>query len=104
MSLRDILVKQIQNTAVLMYSKSWCPYCRKLKDVLARLGAKFTVEEIDLKPNESEIQDELAKINGGHRTVPMLFIGGKFIGGCDDTLKKDRTGELPKMLQAVNAM
>jgi glutaredoxin len=30
----------------------------------------------------------------GHRTVPMIFLGDNFIGGCDDLRRHVRQGTL----------
>jgi len=33
------------------------------------------------------------------RTVPQIFIGDKHVGGCDDLLELDRSGELDRLIQ-----
>ncbi len=38
------------------------------------------------------------------RTVPRVFIAGKFIGGGDDTARLASNGELKKLLTAASAM
>lgn len=43
-------------------------------------------------------QDVLLKITGA-RSVPRVFVGGKCIGGCDDTLAAQKDGRLEKMLE-----
>ena len=35
----------------------------------------------------------------GRRTVPQIFIGDKHIGGCDELLALDRSGELDRLTQ-----
>lgn len=34
----------------------------------------------------------------GQRTVPSIFIGGKFVGGCSDLQAKHKSGELKTLL------
>ena len=34
----------------------------------------------------------------GQRTVPQVFIGGKHVGGCDDTLAAYKSGALKELL------
>ena len=58
--------------------------------------------QIDNDPNCEEIQNVLGKITGG-RSVPRVFIGGKFLGGGDDTAAAAASGELKAMLVAVGA-
>jgi len=36
----------------------------------------------------------------GRRTVPQIYIGDTHVGGCDDLMALDRTGELAALLAA----
>jgi glutaredoxin len=56
--------------------------------------------QIENEPNCDDIQDALQQVTGG-RSVPRVFISGKFIGGGDDTAAKQASGELLKLLQAA---
>lgn len=47
-----------------------------------------------------DIQDALYEVTGA-RSVPRVFVGGKFIGGGDDTAAKAASGELAQLLAAV---
>lgn len=47
-----------------------------------------------------DIQDALYEVTGA-RSVPRGFVGGKFIGGGDDTAAKAASGELAQLLAAV---
>jgi len=49
--------------------------------------------------NIIDIQDALHEITGA-RSVPRVFVGGKFIGGGDDTAAKAASGELAQLLSA----
>lgn len=33
-------------------------------------------------------------------TIPQLYVGGKFVGGCDITMELHRKGELSELLKA----
>lgn len=46
------------------------------------------------------MQDVLLSITGG-RSVPRVFIGGKFIGGGDETAAAAADGSLEKMISAL---
>ena len=37
----------IDENAVVVFSKSWCPYCRNTKRTLENLGAKYQVYELN---------------------------------------------------------
>ena len=45
-----------------------------------------------------ELQKALLDMTG-QNTVPNIFVKGKHIGGCDNTLAAIASGELQKMLQ-----
>jgi mycoredoxin len=52
-----------------MYSTSWCGYCKRLKSQLAELEITFEEINIEEVPGTAEIVE---KVNGGNRTVPTL--------------------------------
>lgn len=55
---------------ITVYTKDYCPYCVKAKNLLTSLGA--TYEEVDITTTP-EIIIELAK-KSGMRTVPQIFV------------------------------
>ncbi|RYG44961.1 glutaredoxin [archaeon] len=89
---------------VLVFSKSYCPYCTKAKSALARTGAKdVVVHELDARADGDAIQSALASVTG-IRTVPQVFVAGKCIGGGDDTAAKAANGSLATMLRDAGAL
>ena len=56
---------------ITIYTKDYCPYCIKAKNLLTSLGAAY--EEIDIT-GTPEIIMELAK-KSGMRTLPQIFVG-----------------------------
>jgi glutaredoxin 3 len=53
--------------------------------------------ELEDRPDCNEIQDALGDMTGA-RSVPRVFVDGKFIGGGTDVKKLYETGELAKIL------
>ncbi|CAL5041581.1 unnamed protein product [Urochloa decumbens] len=92
---------------VVIFSKSYCPYCRRAKAVFKELQLKKEpyVVELDQRAfcsgyyaeDGSEIQDALLDIVG-KRTVPQVFVHGKHLGGSDDTVEAYESGKLAKLL------
>jgi cysteine synthase A len=39
----------------------------------------------------------------GCRTIPQIFVGGRFIGGCTETFDAWRSGELQRLLKESGA-
>ena len=79
------------------YTTITCGYCSAAKRLLQQRGLTFT--EIDLT-NDPELRSSLSCENQGYRTVPMIFIGQRFIGGFDDLNALDRRGELTALVHA----
>jgi len=49
------------------------------------------------------IQDCLQEVSGG-RTVPRVFVGGKYIGGGTDVRDLQKKGRLTPLLKDVGAL
>ena len=62
--------------------------------MLSDKGVGFTKINLDDEPGRKE---EMVN-RTGRRTVPQIFIGGRHIGGCDDLLAFERSGQLDKLL------
>jgi len=84
---------------VTIYTTRTCPFCHGAKQLFGSLGIDFEEQTLDGRP---ELRQELARANKW-RTVPMIFIGGQFVGGFTDALDLHRDGELEKMLRTVDA-
>nr|KAG5708453.1 hypothetical protein BaRGS_026180 [Batillaria attramentaria] len=85
----DIIAKiqeMISTNKVLVFSKTTCPFCTKVKDLFKSLNVQYELLELDTADNGSALQNALFEISG-QKTVPNVFINGKHLGGCDDTLK-----------------
>lgn len=87
----------------LVTCKTYCPYCKRVKELLSQLGAKFKVLELDQESDGAEIQSALQEWTG-QRSVPNVFIGGKHIGGCDTTVEKHKVGDLVPLLTQAGAV
>lgn len=96
---KHIVDDAISANKVMMFSKSYCPYCTKAKKALQQAGATFEVMELDNRKDGSAIQDLMLKMTGG-RSVPRVFINGKFIGGGDETAALQKQGKLAALCAA----
>ena len=92
---------EIAAAPVVVFSKSYCPYCHKAKAALTPLtsGGIMRWHELDSMDDGAAIQSALAFT--GATSVPRVFIGGKFIGGGDDTVALARSGQLQKLIDAA---
>ncbi|EDX11000.1 glutaredoxin-C4 [Drosophila mauritiana] len=88
----------IASNKVVIFSKTYCPYCTMAKEPFKKLNVDATIIELDGNPDGNEIQAVLGEITGA-RTVPRVFIDGKFIGGGTDIKRMFETGALQKYFQ-----
>ncbi|KAL7832958.1 hypothetical protein SRHO_G00299760 [Serrasalmus rhombeus] len=89
----------IDTNSVVVFSKSYCPFCKKVKDLFQELKVKCNVIELDLMENGSNYQDLLMEMTG-QKTVPNVFINKTHVGGCDKTMQAHKDGLLQQLLGA----
>ncbi|MEP3654681.1 MAG: glutaredoxin 3 [Litorimonas sp.] len=82
--------------SIVIYSKSYCPYCKAAKTLLTQKGVAFT--EYEISENPALTAEMIQRSNGG-RTVPQIFIGDVHVGGGTDLLELNRTGGLDALLK-----
>ncbi|KAL9188697.1 hypothetical protein ACHAXT_007075 [Thalassiosira profunda] len=97
----------VSSHPVVVFSKYYCPHCRRALEALRA----FTYKSADLPlvldltniKGGFQAQDTLASMTG-RRTVPNVFVGGKSIGGGDETTALHREGKLEGMLRDAGAI
>jgi glutaredoxin 3 len=80
-----------------MYMTGWCPYCQRALALLTQKNVTF--DQINVDDDAKSRQEMIAR--SGRRSVPQIFIGDKHIGGCDDLVALDGSGELDRLLQGA---
>jgi len=81
--------------SIIIYSKSYCPYCKNAKALLTAKGVTFTEFEIT---DDTALTAEMVERSGRH-TVPQIFIGDVHVGGSDDLVELDAAGGLDPLLE-----
>ncbi|XP_050228099.1 glutaredoxin-C3 [Mercurialis annua] len=92
-----LVLNLINSQTIVIFSKSYCPYCLRAKRIFSELQKKPYVVELDLRDDGSQIQYVLLDLFG-KRTVPQVFVNGKHIGGSDDLRAAVQSGQLQKLL------
>lgn len=96
----DMIREKNEKYPVMVYSKSYCPYCGQVKGLFKKLQLDFQAVDLDEIHEGEEVQDNLMQITGS-RTVPQVFINGQYIGGCDEIMKLNSSGKLKDILGAA---
>lgn len=86
-------------TSIILYTKDYCPYCKRAKALLQAKGVTFKNIEITNDPDATQEMIE----KSGRFTVPQIFIGERHIGGSDDLFKLDADGKLDPLLDSLLA-
>ncbi|KAM3362249.1 glutaredoxin-C9-like [Capsicum galapagoense] len=108
---RNTLAEIIEKNAVIIVARFQCYMCFMLQTLMESLGAaNYTMiqgEEVE----EAQMLEELSKLKegsnsngGGPRSLPVVYIGGKFVGGVDEVLTAHAKCELVTMLRAAGAI
>jgi glutaredoxin 3 len=79
-----------------IYTKAFCPYCWRAKDLLAAKGIDYREVAVDFGGEAKQLMVERAN---GRTTVPQIFIKGQHVGGCDDLVALERAGKLDPLIK-----
>ena len=80
---------------VLMYCTEVCPYCVRAEQLLRTRGvAEIEKIRVDLQPELRVAMMEKT----GRRTVPQIYIGEHHVGGYDELVALEHSGELALLL------
>jgi glutaredoxin 3 len=78
-----------------MYVKDSCPYCDNARDlILNKLKASLHLINITDQPDLREL---IIK-ETDQKTVPVIYLGSEFIGGCDDLIALIESGDIEKKI------
>jgi glutaredoxin 3 len=80
---------------VRIYTTPICPYCVRAKSLLKKKGVE--AEEIDVFM-DMQARQEMESQSGGARSVPQIFIGNTYVGGCDELYALEKEGKLDPLL------
>lgn len=94
----DFIKSENSSNQVVVWSKSYCPYCKATKKLFNSMeGVTVVVHEIDQMQDGYRLQQDLYRLTG-QRSVPNVFVNGRHVGGNDDTQWAHKTGKLRDLL------
>tara|TARA_Y100000592_G_scaffold6735_1_gene9619 strand:- start:2781 stop:3101 length:321 start_codon:yes stop_codon:yes gene_type:complete len=74
-----------------MYVKTGCPYCEEARKIILQ-ELKSSLHLIDVT-DQPDLREMIVR-DTGHKTVPAIYIGDEFVGGCDDLKVLAASGEI----------
>ena len=88
---------------LVMFALEWCEFCWSLRKLFARCGIPY--RSVDLDSTAYQRDDRGGQIRAvltartGSKTIPQVFVGGEYIGGCTETLDAFREGRLQDLFR-----
>lgn len=100
------LQKFLRPNKVFIFSKSYCSFCSKAKNLFKDLGIKYNSIEVDDSP---ELQDddefiEVLESYSGMKTYPKIFFGYTCIGGYSELNILHQNSKLEQLLKKENIL
>lgn len=81
---------------IVIYTTTYCPYCSAAKALLDNKGVKY--QEIDVTRDPTAKRKVMEEM--GWRTVPIILINEKLIGGYDQLRGLEIDGKLDDILES----
>ena len=88
---------------LVMFALEWCEFCWSLRKLFAQCAIPY--RSVDLDSTAYQRDDRGGQIRAvlaartGSKTIPQVFVGGEFIGGCTETLDSFKDGRLQRLLR-----
>jgi glutaredoxin 3 len=70
----------ISHNAVAIFTKSFCPHCKRLKEFFTNKRVTFKTLDLDLMGMQGAEIQSLLKDRTGQSSVPNVWVLGKFTG------------------------
>jgi len=93
---------EVRNNKVVVYMKGtpafpMCGFSAATVQVLREIGVPFKAIDILAEPEKRDA----IKSYSNWPTIPQVYVGGKFIGGCDIVREMHARGELAPLLRSA---
>ena len=87
---------------VVLFALEWCEFCWSVRRMFAGLGVAY--RSVDLDSVEYQVGNRGGEIRAALMartsvaTIPQIFVGGEFMGGCTDLFDAHKSGKLQQLL------
>jgi monothiol glutaredoxin len=100
----DEIAREVQENRVVVYMKGtpsfpMCGFSAATVQLLREIGVPFKAVDVLAEPEKREAIKAFSK----WPTIPQVYVGGKFIGGCDIVRELHARGELAALLKSATA-
>ncbi len=104
MSVQDDIKAKVESNKIVIFMKGTpsfpqCGFSAQMIEVFKRLGAPFETVNVLTDP---AVREGIKQFTNWP-TIPQIFIGGKFVGGCDIVREMNASGELKTMVDQLQS-
>lgn len=101
-SVMDEIKQEVEQNKVLIYMKGSaemprCGFSAAAVDAIQRLGVPFHAVNVLDDPEKWQA----VKVFSQWPTIPQIYVGGEFLGGCDIIREMYANGELQQKVEAA---
>jgi len=88
---------------VVMFALEWCEFCWSVRKMFGKFNIPY--RSIDLDSVEYQKDNKGGQIRAAlidktsFKTIPQIFVGGEFVGGCTDIFDAYKDGQLQQLLE-----
>lgn len=95
---------QVNSNKVILYMKGsrdmpQCGFSARVVQILNSYGVDYETVDVLADP---EIRQGIKEFSNWP-TLPQLYVGGKFVGGCDICVEMDQNGELEPIISEATS-
>ena len=87
---------------LVLFALEWCEFCWSLRKLFAQCAIPYRSVDLDSRAYQRDDRGgqirAVLRARTGSKTIPQVFVGGEFIGGCTDTLEMFKDGRLQGLL------
>ena len=98
----DDIAREVKENKIIVYMKGtpafpMCGFSAATVAVLKEIGVPFKAVDVLAEPAKRDA----IKTYSNWPTIPQVYVGGKFIGGCDIVREMHARGELAPLLRSA---
>jgi cysteine synthase A len=92
---------------VVLFALEWCEFCWSARKLFQAIGLSYRSIDLDSRAmQEGEFGGKVRaalESRTGMKTIPQLFVGAEFVGGCTELFDAYKDGRLEELLKLAKA-
>jgi len=93
-----------ESQPVVMFALEWCEFCWSVRRLMQEFDIPYRSIDLDSadyqKDNRGGAIRVALRTRIGSPTIPQVFVGGEYVGGCTETFDAFNEGRLQRLLEA----